>query len=234
MQVFSHYIDNSLDILLLQKYNVTTSTDALRKGATMADITIYHGSPYIVKTPDISKSRYDTDFGRGFYCTCDAELAKEWACDERRSGYINSYTIDTSNLRILDLHDEIYSPLNWLALLVNNRAVRVRTPLQRRAIEWLKNEYLVDVDKFDIVVGYRADDSYFSIVRAFVMNSISLEQLTQALHLGGWGDQFVIKSKKAYSLIHYLESVPVDHKVYYPKRKKRNDESLCTHITNCI
>ena len=44
-----------------------------------------------------------------------------------------------------------------------------------------------------MVIGYRADDSYFSFARAFVNNEISLEQLSYAMRLGKLGELVCIK-----------------------------------------
>lgn len=188
--------------------------------------TIYHGSKVIVKKPDIRRCRPDTDYGAGFYCTEEVELAKEWACGENQSGYANRYELDVSGLSVLDLHSDAYSLLNWLALLVKNRPIRVRTPLQRRAVDYLVGNYLLDVSGYDVITGYRADDSYYDIVRAFVVNMISYEQLSQALKLGNWGYQFVLKSEKAFSEIRFMEAVPASHTDYYTKRKKRDEQAV--------
>ena len=186
---------------------------------------IFHGSGVIVSKPDIRRSRADTDFGMGFYCTEDEELAKEWACDDTHSGYMNCYEMDLSELKILNLNSDDYSTLNWLALLVNNRSTRVRVPLQREMISWITKNYLIDISDYDVIIGYRADDSYFDIINYFLMNTISYEQLSSALTLGDWGDQFVLKSEKAYSQIRFIEATTVDHRVYYPKRMKRDEKA---------
>ena len=44
----------------------------------MKTITIYHGSPNIVTTVFGEGKAYN-DYGQGFYCTENLELAKEWA-----------------------------------------------------------------------------------------------------------------------------------------------------------
>ena len=43
----------------------------------MSNLTIYHGSDHIIKQPDIKKGKMYNDYGQGFYCTEDLELAKE-------------------------------------------------------------------------------------------------------------------------------------------------------------
>lgn len=39
---------------------------------------IYHGSQDIIDTPEYGKGKSTNDYGKGFYCTENIELAKEW------------------------------------------------------------------------------------------------------------------------------------------------------------
>ncbi len=41
---------------------------------------IYHGSPFEIPRPLLSRGKPHNDYGRGFYCTEDIEMAREWAC----------------------------------------------------------------------------------------------------------------------------------------------------------
>ena len=185
-------------------------------------ITLYHGSGQIVESPDLSASRPYNDCGRGFYCTEYPALAGEWAVSERSDGYINAYELNTEGLNVLDLNAGDYHLLHWLALLMNNRRIRLSTPLMRRGAKWLTDNYLISLEDVDIVRGYRADDSYFSFARSFVNNEISLQQLGSAMYLGKLGEQIVLKSRKAFQEIHFLYSEPADHSFYYIKRAQRD------------
>lgn len=156
---------------------------------------LYHGSPEIIKKPVYGKGKTYNDYGRGFYCTEHLELAKEWACSENIDGYSNQYEIDLSKLKVLNLSE--YTILHWLALLVTYRKIRVSSPIQQRSIDWLKKNYLLDLSEYDVIIGYRADDSYFSFARAFIGNEISLNQLSYAMRLGKLGEQIVLKSPAA-------------------------------------
>ena len=56
----------------------------------MADvIVISHGSPKVIEQPVFGEGKLYNDYGRGFYCTEHAELAKEWACSADTDGYAN-------------------------------------------------------------------------------------------------------------------------------------------------
>ena len=188
----------------------------------MEKITLYHGSQQIVETPDPSMSRPYNDFGQGFYCTEHFELAGEWAVSERFDGYINAYLIDMEGMNILNLNTPDFHLLHWLALLMNNRRIRLSTPVMRRGAAWLKEHYLISLEGIDIIKGYRADDSYFSFARSFVNNEISLQQLGSAMRLGKLGEQIVLKSKEAFRRIHFQSYEIADHTVYYIQRSQRD------------
>lgn len=191
----------------------------------MSNLTIYHGSSEIIKTPEYRKGTVYNDYGQGFYCTEHIDLAKEWACTENTDGFVNKYEIDISSLNILNLSSEEYTILHWLALLMNNRKVRLSTPIMKKGAQWLYENFLPDITGYDVIIGYRADDSYFSFARAFVNNEISLKQLSYAMRLGNHGEQFVLKSRKAFDCINFTSYEPADSTIYYTLRKARDEEA---------
>lgn len=195
----------------------------------MGKLILYHGSPEIREHPEFGKGKPYNDYGQGFYCTEHIELAKEWACSEGIDGYANRYEIDTDELKILNLSSPEYTILNWLALLMLHRKGRLSTSLSVRGREYLIENFLPEFENYDVIVGYRADDSYFSFARSFVSNEISLKQLGYAMRLGKLGEQFVLKSKKAFDAIKFLDYTVADNSVYYFKRKARDDEARATY-----
>ena len=108
---------------------------------------------------------------------------------------------------------------------MKHRKVRLSTPVMKRGREWLIEHFLPDITDFDVIIGYRADDSYFSFARAFVNNEISLNQLSYAMRLGKLGEQVVLKSKKAFDEIKFVSYEACDNTIYYAKRKARDDEA---------
>lgn len=195
----------------------------------MGKLVLYHGSPEIIQIPVFGKGKSYNDYGKGFYCTQHLELAKEWACTENTDGYANKYEIDTDGLSILKLSSDEYTILHWLALLVEYRKFRVSTPVMKRGADWLREQFLIDLTPYDVVVGYRADDSYFSFARAFMNNEISLTQLSHAMRLGKLGEQFVLKSPVAFEKIRFVSYELADNTVYYAKRKARDDEARAAY-----
>lgn len=196
----------------------------------MRKLVLYHGSPEIIEMPIWGKGKAYNDYGRGFYCTQHIELAKEWACTEGVDGYANQYEMSTDNLNILNLSSDEYTILHWLALLMENRKLRLSTPVMRRGSEWLKEHFHIDIKDYDIIVGYRADDSYFSFARAFVNNEISLGQLNHAMKLGKLGEQFVLKTQKAFNAICFVSYEAADNTIYYARRKVRDDEARVAYL----
>ena len=188
-------------------------------------ITLYHGSEQIVESPSFGLGKINNDFGLGFYCTESEELAKEWAVSSLHDGFANRYSLDTEYLKILNLNSSSYTILNWIAVLIEHRMFALKTPAARRAKQYLIDNFSINVNAYDLITGYRADDSYFDYAEAFLNNGISVQQLAEAMRLGKLGEQIVIKSKYAFSLLHYEGFSFAENDKYYILRKTRNDEA---------
>ncbi len=193
-------------------------------------ITVYHGSNQIVEVPVFGEGKMHNDFGLGFYCTESNDLAKEWAVSSLRDGFSNKYTLDTEYLNILNLNSSDYTILNWIAVLVEHRLFSVKTPVARRAKQYLIDNFGINVNAYDLIVGYRADDSYFDYAEAFVNNGITAEQLARAMRLGKLGEQIVVKSQFAFSKIRYEGFEIADKNTYYALRKARDGEANKTYF----
>ena len=193
-------------------------------------ITLYHGSEQLVEEPTFGKGRVNNDFGLGFYCTESEDLAKEWAVSSLRSGFANRYTLDTEYLNILNLNSPDYTILNWIAVLVEHRLFSIKTPVARRAKRYLIDHFGVNVNAYDLITGYRADDSYFDYAESFLNNGISVEQLARAMRLGKLGEQIVIKSQFAFSRLRYEGFDVAEKEKYYVLRKARDNEANRTYL----
>ena len=188
-------------------------------------ITLYHGSEQLVEEPTFGKGRVNNDFGLGFYCTESEDLAKEWAVSSLRNGFANRYTLDTEYLNILNLNSPDYTILNWIAVLVEHRLFSIKTPVARRAKRYLIDHFGVNVNAYDLITGYRADDSYFDYAESFLNNGVSVEQLARAMRLGKLGEQIVIKSQFAFSRLRYEGFDVAEKEKYYVLRKARDEEA---------
>lgn len=193
---------------------------------------LYHGSPEIVEVPVYGKGSETNDYGRGFYCTEIEELAREWACPTVKDGFSNKYEFDLSDLKVLYLNKEGYNILNWIAILLNNRKFPKRSPIARQASKYILEEFLPDISGYDVIWGYRADDSYFSYAKDFLNNTISVNQLSQAMKLGELGEQVVLMSPKAFEKIKFLEYEIVDGSIYNPRRMDRENRARTAYLDN--
>lgn len=183
---------------------------------------LYHGSKYIVEQPQYGKGKRNNDYGIGFYCTASMELAKEWACDDTYDGYANIYEIDEANLNILRLNNAEYNILHWLTLLLKYRTFRITNDLAKDAKDYLLNNFTLELNGYDAIIGYRADDSYFSFAEDFLNNAISINKLKHAMYLGELGEQFVLKSPLAFSKIKFIGTEPALRKDYLVPKKFRD------------
>lgn len=189
---------------------------------------IYHGSINTIEKPIFGYGKTYNDYGLGFYCTESFDMACEWSVGIDHDGYVNIYDLDLTNLKILNLNDSKYCILNWLALLLANREFDTKTPLAHKAKEYLIDNYLIDLKNIDIIIGYRADDKYFSYAQDFLNGTISIRQLKKAMQLGKLGEQIVLISKKSFNKLSFIKSSCVNRNEWYFRKENRisnaNDE----------
>ena len=189
----------------------------------MALVTLYHGSTKVVQAPTLEQGRPRNDYGRGFYCTQDAELGREWACfDPDKDGFLNKYQLDTDGLVIQRLDASDLTALNWMAVLLEHRRLLRVRPLQEDLRCAFVSKYRVDLGAADVVIGPRADDTYTDYARMFLQGLITDLQLEKALELGGLGLQTVLKSKKAFKRLTFMDVERVSCATYGYSRAMRD------------
>lgn len=184
--------------------------------------TIYHGSNKIIEKPLFGIGKKHNDYGLGFYCTEVLDMAKEWGVSKDNDGFANIYQIETEGLKLLDLNSCEYTILHWIALLLENRIFDINNPLAQEAKEYLQKNFSVPYKDYDIITGYRADDSYFSFAQDFINGAISIRQLGNAMKLGNLGTQFVLKSEKAFNAIQYEGYEMAESTQWYAKKESRD------------
>ena len=185
---------------------------------------IYHGSKYIIERPEYGKGNIHNDYGQAFYCTEDYDLAAEWAVSESGDGYINKYSVDLENYKILDLRDKKFSVLNWISILLSNRVFEVNNMIAKNGKEFIISNYSVPYGDYDVIIGWRADDSYFSYAKAFLNNTISLEALESAMRFGNLGIQYAFRSEEVINELKN-ESFSIAERKMYLKNKLDRDSS---------
>lgn len=175
---------------------------------------LYHGSKTKIEKPIVRGSKSDNDYGPAFYLTADIESAHEWACRNGSVGCVNEYELKIEGLNVLDLTDRSkYSILNWLAILLHFRTLDsgfIKAFSTR--LKYIEDNYYVDVDKYDLVIGFRADDAYFRFPLDFIRGNLTLNQLEYSYGLGKLGIQYVLISEKAFSHLKYKKSVVSNEK----------------------
>lgn len=185
-------------------------------------IDIYHGSNAIIEKPIYGFGKTYNDYGLGFYCTYDLGMAKEWGVGKTQDGYANHYQIEDSNLKVLQLNNKDFTFLHWLAILLNNREFDINSTLAIEAKEYILNNFLLNYEIYDVIIGYRADDSYFSFAQDFLNGAISYRQLCNAMRLGRLGLQYVLKSKKAFEQISFIDYEIAYCQDWYQKKYNRD------------
>lgn len=198
----------------------------------MTEMILYHGSVSIIEQPTFGKGKRHNDYGLGFYCTQSLDLAKEWAVEESRDGYANKYSLDLQGLTMLDLSQKGFTVLHWITLLLQNRVFTLKNDITKTGKKYLIEHFSLPVKEYDVIKGYRADDSYFAYAENFLNNIISVQRLSEALRLGNLGEQVVLMSQKSFGQLKFLGYEAADAATYYPLRKARNEQARMEFLSN--
>ena len=186
---------------------------------------IYHGSDHIIKAPVYNGSKRTNDYGYGFYTTESIDLAKEWACSDNRDGFANCYEADMDGLTVLNLNAPEFNILNWLVILTKYRTYWQSGSVASEAKDYLQRHFFIDPTPYDVIIGYRADDSYFSFAQDFVSGAIPLSKLSDSMHLGRLGEQIVFKSRESFSHIRFTGAEPADADIWYERKVSRDRDA---------
>ena len=132
----------------------------------------------------------------------------------------------------MNLNTPDYSILNWLAILLENRKFNVAEGLPQRAKTYILENFKVDYKQYDIIMGYRANDSYFSYAGDFVNGTLSLSDLSEAMRLGKLGEQIVLKSDRAFGRLRFIGGEKADAETWYEKKTIRDREARRAYRSN--
>lgn len=153
-------------------------------------IRLYHGSTVKIEHIDLSKSRPNKDFGRGFYLSADFQqawrMAEFKALTEGGTPIMNSYLFDehvltSGELQILTF--EAYTP-EWADFIFLNRNNRVDVPAHA----------------YDIVYGPIANDRVGVQIGKYEAGDISLAQFLENLkYMKGVTFQYYFGTERAIS-----------------------------------
>lgn len=178
-------------------------------------LTVFHGSDHVIRTPVYLGGKEDNDYGNGFYVTEYEDRARSWAAlnGKIQNAIVNEYELDLQEMRVLNLND--YGVLAWIAEVVSHRG----TNQEAAAIigNRLVQSYKINAECYDVIKGYRADDSYTQVIESFLQNQINIAEVERMFYKGSLGNQIFLKSKKAFSKIKWKKSYEIESKDAYKK-----------------
>ncbi len=148
---------------------------------------LYHGSYLEVPKPDLTHSRPNVDFGRGFYVTSLYEQAAKWCGKFKRrgkSGIISRYSFEKSQESVLKvLEFDSYSE-DWLDFILCCRSGK-------------------DTTDYDLVVGGVANDNVFNTVELFFEGLIDKAEAINRLRYEKPNRQICFRTEKALKLLYF-------------------------------
>ena len=142
---------------------------------------IYHGGYMLVQRPEIRISRYEKDFGQGFYCTAILTQAQKWA-RRNKTSVVTRYLLDsTSSLRYKTFERESE---DWLDFIIHCRLGRAH--------------------EYDIVEGPMADDQVWDSVKDYLAGRLTREQFWMLTKFRYPTHQISFHTKEALESLIYL------------------------------
>lgn len=149
---------------------------------------LYHGSYLDIPTPDLTHSRANVDFGRGFYTTPIYEQAGKWCEKFKRrgkDGIVSRYRFDERAYQELEaLIFDSYSE-DWLDFILSCRTGN-------------------DSSNYDIVVGGVANDKVFNTVELYIDHLIDKAEALRRLRYEKPNLQICFRTQKALDeYLHY-------------------------------
>ncbi len=153
---------------------------------------VYHGSDKKIEKPNYRGSRKGTDFGSGFYCTKNLEMAKSW-CALRNGQYVNKYELNLNGLKIKEYNLD----LEWLLFVCSNR---------------LSLDIKIEDNNYDVIIGPTADDKLYRTVQNFLDNVYSVDETLNILNCMKIDKQINIVTEKALNNLEFKEVIELNIK----------------------
>lgn len=151
---------------------------------------LYHGSNIEIQTPDLSHSRKNVDFGRGFYVTPIYDQAEKWCKKFMRkgeNGIVSVYDFDKNAFSALKtLSFDSYSEA-WLDFILACRSGR-------------------DASDYDLVSGGVANDKVFNTVELYFDGLIEKSEALKRLKFEKPNLQLCFRSEKALEFLKFERS----------------------------
>lgn len=182
------------------------------------ELSLYHGSNQVIKDPEFNYGSKDKDFGPGFYCTENLEMAKDYACRgdfmNFPTRFVNQYSLNTKDLKMLEFKDDKDSILKWVALVLKKRKIIIPELWSFNKNVIIKN-FLPDISDVDLIKGYPCDNRYFFFIKDFTKGCHSFEFFRSRMKMVKYEKQIVLVSKKAFEKIKFIRFEKVQWKDYH-------------------
>lgn len=142
---------------------------------------VYHGSYCIIEEPDISHSRDNLDFGKGFYLTDIKSQAQSWTkryANNNKPAIINTYDLDLDSIKehysvkLFEQHNE-----QWLDFIISCRTGK-------------------NTEDYDVVIGGIADDRIYDTIELYFENLIDKKEAIKRLMYYKPNNQICIRNQE--------------------------------------
>lgn len=152
---------------------------------------LYHGSNVAIENIDLAKCRPYKDFGKGFYLTDIRRQAERMAARTSKMFHgeptLTSFEFDLNVAVKQGLRIKIFSSPNeeWARFVMANRDLNTVQPCH----------------DYDIVIGPVANDTIARLLRMFIENFITEQQLVKELTYSEVTSQYFFHTEAAINLL---------------------------------
>ena len=174
-------------------------------------ITLYHGTIYAFDKIEVTKGKWNKDFGRGFYTSRDVSHAERLAIrnkfiEEERftlrgvkknvKPWLYTYEFDLDNLASLNVKEFVAADKDWMRFVVLSRESRSKT----------------QVHEYDIVIGLTANDNTRAAIQTAMpltkgqaMTDKAIDALIALIEPENLPWQFFFGTQRAIELLRLIE-----------------------------
>ena len=157
---------------------------------------LFHGSKTFINFPiDISFSKLNNDFGKGFYLGESFDQAGMYISNSN-SNNIYAFALSLKNLKVF----KFYVNKEWMIAIAYFRGWLNEYKNSKIITDILNN--LKDVD---VIIAPIADNRMFDIIKEFISGSITDLQCQHALAATNLGMQYVLKTSNAINNLKLIE-----------------------------
>lgn len=209
--------DASIDVLekiyssiYLDNYRINNTKEEILKEGN--EIALFHGSKEGLNEIKIDGSRFNCDFGHGFYLGESYEQALNFIVQYPKSS-IYSFKINIKDLKI----KRFQCDLEWMLAIAYYRGKNEEIKNNNKVLKIIK-----EIEDVDIIIAPIADNKMFNILSEFSLGEINMDVAIHSLFSYSLGNQYVIKTEKALNRLEFIEN----YYVSIPERQNVSKKSL--------